>query len=65
MTINHRWRRYHTGARQPDTSKAQPRDAEAEARAARRGLWADPDSVPPWEWRKTENERFRMPQDAF
>ena len=28
------------------------RDAEAVARAARRGLWADPNPVPPWEWRK-------------
>ena len=25
---------------------------EAEARAARRGLWADPHPVPPWEWRR-------------
>lgn len=24
---------------------------EAEARAARRGLWADRDPIPPWEWR--------------
>jgi len=24
---------------------------EAEARAARRGLWNDPDPVPPWDWR--------------
>lgn len=24
---------------------------ELEARAARRGLWADPAPVPPWEWR--------------
>jgi len=24
---------------------------EEEARGARRGLWADPDAVPPWEWR--------------
>ncbi len=24
---------------------------EAEARAAKRGLWADPHVVPPWEWR--------------
>lgn len=24
---------------------------EEEARAARRGLWADPKPVPPWEWR--------------
>lgn len=25
---------------------------EAEARAERRGLWSDPEPVPPWEWRK-------------
>ncbi len=27
-------------------------DLEEEARVARRGLWADPHPVPPWEWRK-------------
>lgn len=26
--------------------------AEREARDARRGLWSDPDPVPPWDWRK-------------
>src|SRR6266852_7867803 len=25
---------------------------EAEAKAARRGLWQDPQAVPPWEWRR-------------
>ena len=25
---------------------------EAKARAAKRGLWADAEPVPPWEWRK-------------
>jgi len=25
---------------------------EIEAREAKRGLWADPTSIPPWEWRK-------------
>jgi endonuclease YncB( thermonuclease family) len=25
---------------------------EKEAREARKGLWADPQPVPPWEWRK-------------
>jgi len=25
---------------------------EAEPREARKGLWADPQPVPPWEWRK-------------
>jgi endonuclease YncB( thermonuclease family) len=27
---------------------------EAEAREARRGLWQDPDPVPPWVWRKAQ-----------
>lgn len=26
---------------------------EAEARAAKRGLWADPEPVTPWEWRNS------------
>ena len=26
-------------------------DLQAQARAARRGLWADSHPVPPWEWR--------------
>ena len=30
---------------------------EAGARAAKRGLWADKDPVPPWEWRKIERGR--------
>jgi micrococcal nuclease len=25
---------------------------ETEAREAKKGLWADPHPVPPWEWRK-------------
>jgi endonuclease YncB( thermonuclease family) len=32
-----------------DTTLAQ---LEAEARAAKRGLWADATPIPPWEWRK-------------
>jgi micrococcal nuclease len=31
--------------------------AEAEARAAGRGLWADPEPVAPWDWRAGEAER--------
>lgn len=33
--------------------------AEADARAARRGLWADARPVPPWEWRAGEKARRR------
>jgi hypothetical protein len=35
--------------------------AERDARAARHGLWGDPEAVPPWEWRATEKERKRQP----
>lgn len=35
--------------------------AEREARAAGRGLWADREPVPPWEWRATAKERKRQP----
>jgi endonuclease YncB( thermonuclease family) len=35
---------------------------EAEAREARKGLWADPQPVPPWEWKRSspENTGFRQ-----
>lgn len=26
-------------------------DLQQEARSQKRGLWADPNPVPPWEWR--------------
>jgi endonuclease YncB( thermonuclease family) len=29
--------------------------AELEAKTARRGLWADPGRVPPWEWRRAQS----------
>ena len=32
-------------------------EAEREARAAGRGLWADKIPVAPWEWRATEKDR--------
>ena len=35
--------------------------AERDARAARRGLWADKAPVPPWEWRATERGRKAVP----
>lgn len=30
---------------------------EAEARASRRGLWHDPQAVPPWDWRRQQDTR--------
>lgn len=35
----------------PPQRRADYIDAETEARAARRGLWSDPEPMPPWEWR--------------
>ena len=31
--------------------------AEAEAKAGKRGLWADPNPVPPWEFRKLKKKK--------
>jgi endonuclease YncB( thermonuclease family) len=33
--------------------------AEADARERRRGLWADPNPTPPWEWRKMRRQRSK------
>jgi endonuclease YncB( thermonuclease family) len=35
--------------------------AEREARAARRGLWADKAPVSPWKWRASEKDRKQVP----
>jgi endonuclease YncB( thermonuclease family) len=35
--------------------------AEEKARDAKRGLWADKASVPPWEWRAGEHDRKAVP----
>ncbi len=41
-------------------------ELEPQARAARRGLWADPRPVPPWEWRKRVHAtRNRFESDLF
>ena len=41
-------------------------EAEAEARAVYRGLWVDPDAVPPWEWRRGKKPAPRTtPQNRF
>lgn len=32
-------------------------EAEAEAREAKRGLWAHPKPVPPWEWRRERRRK--------
>jgi micrococcal nuclease len=32
---------------------------EAEARKAKRGLWADSNPIPPWEWRRSQRKSTR------
>ncbi len=39
-------------------------DTQREARADRRGLWADKAPVAPWEWRADEKGRKREPAKA-
>lgn len=39
----------------PD-DRARYAQAELDARSVRRGLWADPDPIPPWAWRKMKRE---------
>ena len=35
-------------------------DIEREARSSKRGLWADPNPIPPWEWRKRRRNESRI-----
>lgn len=43
---------------QPDGSDDQAlKDMEELARAARKGLWAEPNPVPPWKWKSTKPAR--------
>ena len=34
--------------------------AEAAARKAKRGLWADPNPIPPWDWRQKQREKEKQ-----
>lgn len=38
--------------------------AERDARAARRGLWAEPEPVAPWDWRASERDRRRADRES-
>jgi hypothetical protein len=46
-----------------DSDDQQLARAEREAKAAGRGLWADRDPVPPWEWRKGQQGRKATPSN--
>ena len=34
--------------------------AEAAARKVKRGVWADPNPIPPWEWRQKQREKEKQ-----
>jgi len=38
---------------------------EKEAREGKKGLWADPQPVPPWEWRKRTRSGTQWLRDAW
>jgi endonuclease YncB( thermonuclease family) len=56
------WYRQYAREQTPDDRRFYER-AENEARAAKRGLWADAAPVPPWEWRHRK-QRHQPPIDA-
>ena len=43
----------------PPDRRLQYADIEAQAQAERRGLWADAESVAPWDWRATKARQRR------
>ncbi len=47
------WYRHYAKDQRPEDRQLYDA-AETEARAAKRGLWADANPVPPWEWRHTK-----------
>lgn len=49
------FRRY--GNELPPNRRQQYADGEAQAKDARRGLWADVAPVPPWEWRSARPQQ--------
>lgn len=42
---------------QPESDRFAYVQAEEQARVAKRGLWADPKPIPPWEWRHQRKGR--------
>jgi endonuclease YncB( thermonuclease family) len=58
------WFYKHYAKDQPKEEAQRYAKAEAEARAKQRGLWADPNPVPPWEFRKEAKEEARAAKAA-
>ena len=50
------WHYKHYQKEQPPSDREAYSEAEIEAREARRGLWHDPEPLPPWEYRKLKRK---------
>lgn len=48
---------------QPEADRITYAHAEEQAQATRRGLWADPDPIPPWDWRKQQKAETHATED--
>jgi endonuclease YncB( thermonuclease family) len=58
------WFYKHYAKEQPKEEALRYAKAEADARSKQRGLWADPNPVPPWEFRKEAKEEARAAKAA-
>jgi endonuclease YncB( thermonuclease family) len=58
------WFYKHYAKEQPKEEALRYARAEADARSKQRGLWADPNPVPPWEFRKEAKEEARAAKAA-
>ena len=58
------WFYKHYAKEQPKEEAQRYAKAEADARSKQRGLWSDPNPVPPWEFRKEAKEEARSAKAA-
>jgi micrococcal nuclease len=58
------WFYKHYAKEQPKEEALRYANAERDARLKKRGLWADPNPVPPWEFRKDAKEEARAAKAA-
>ncbi|MBO9679535.1 MAG: thermonuclease family protein [Acidovorax sp.] len=57
VTVGMAWWYRAYAKEQTPQARGQYAFAETEAKAKRAGLWADPEPIPPWEWRKSKKEQ--------
>ena len=58
------WFYKHYAKEQPKEESLRYAKSEADARSKQRGLWADPNPVPPWEFRKEAKDQARATKAA-